>query len=118
MKELKVYKKALAILAASSLTLLCGCSVESNSPEKTEKRTPDYCKHLTVYFEDTPVTFKECEGYRISIDRHTNSSEIGYSILKNDVDLFSGTTTIYNQYLVNHAVDDEIINEESVQKVK
>ena len=70
MKKLKLYKKAIAVTAAGSLVLLCGCSSKSNTnnEETTNQTKTGSCTHLTVYFEDKPITFKECEGYEISYE--------------------------------------------------
>ena len=115
MKNLKIYKSALAILTATSILLLCGCN-SSKKENKENKETS--CTHLTVYFEDKPVTFKECEGYDISTSMHGSSSEISYTIKKDNLKIISGNTAIYNKYHIYHNVVDELINEESAQKSK
>ena len=115
MKNLKIYKSALALLTATSILLLCGCS--STKEEKKESKEKS-CTHLTIYFEDIPITFKECEGYDISTRRFGSSSEIEYDIEKDGKDIISGLTTNYNNYHVYHSMADEILNQESVQKSK
>lgn len=112
MENLKIYKSALALVTATSILLLCGC----NSSKKENKETS--CTHLTVYFENKPVTFKECEGYDISTNMHGSSSEISYTIKKDNLKIISGTTTIYNKYHIYHNVVDELLNQESAQKTK
>ena len=62
MKNLKVYRKAFAILTVSTLVLMTGCG-KSEDKKKEPKIEP--CEHLTIYFEDQPITFKECEGYEL-----------------------------------------------------
>ena len=115
MKNLKIYKSALALLTATSILLLCGCS---SSNEERKKSKEESCTHLTIYFENTPITFKECEGYDISTTGHGSSSEITYTIKKDNSTIISGTTTMYNEYYVYHSVADELINQESIQKSK
>ena len=117
MKNLKIYKSALTLVTATTaILLLSGCTSSNNNGNNNNKEKS--CTHLTVYFQDTPVTFKECEGYDISVSRHGQSSEIDYKIVKNDMNIISGITTIYNTYEVYHNVADELIDEESVQKSK
>ena len=73
---------------------------------------------MTIYFEDNPVTFKECYGYDISLRRFGDSSEIAYEIEKNNNEILSGITTMYNYYDVYHNVLDDLIDEESIQKTR
>ena len=115
MNNLKIYKSALAVLAASSILLLCGCS---NSKEENKKNDEKPCTHLTIYFENSPITFKECEGYNISTTGHGSSSEITYTIKKDDLKIVTGTTAIYNKYYIYHSIVDELLNQEPIQKVK
>ena len=120
MKNLKIYKSALAFATATSIFLLSGC-ISSNSNNDNKEKTKnkeELCTHLTVYFEDKPVTFKECEGYDVSTKRFGSSSEIEYDIEKDGKDIISGITTNYNNYHAYHSVADEILNQESVQKTK
>lgn len=115
MKNLKVYQKAIAIVAAGSIILLSGCS----SKQTDDKKETKLCSHLTVYFEDTPITFKECEGYEISYDARLDGGIVRYNISKDgEIIISHGRTTKANKYLVNHDVTDEIIDEKSVQKTK
>jgi len=118
MKNLKIYKSALALLTATSILLLCGCSSSKNENQENKTKDESACTHLTVYFEDTPITFKECEGYDISTNMHGSSSEINYIIKKDNSVIISGTTTMYNKYYIYHSVADELINQESIQKSK
>ena len=115
MKNFKIYKSALAIIGSASILLLSGCGSNTNKEEKAKSQP---CKHLTVYFEDEPITFKECEGYDVSIEREGYSSEIQYKIKKDSETLFNGITTNYNSYSVYHNVADDIIENEAIQKVK
>ena len=123
MKNLKIYKRALAVLTASTMVLLTGCmgnsSKKSEEVKKEEQKIEtesEVCKHLTIYFEDQPITFKECEGYYI--DDSFGSGTLCYDIYKDDELILDGITNQYNIYDVYHDLADEIIEEESVQKVK
>lgn len=112
MKKLKIYKKAVAALTLSTVVLFSGCTEGTNSQKNSEN-----CFHLTIYFEDKPVTFKECEGHEID----TTKSSVGlwYSISnENDTLITDGYTNQYNCYYVNHNNADEIIDHSSVQKHK
>lgn len=115
MKNFKIYKSVLAIITSASILLLSGCS---SNTKKEEKVKSEPCRHLTVYFEDEPVTFKECEGYDVSIEREVYSSEIQYKIKKDSGIVFNGITPNYNSYSVYHDLDDELVENESIQKVK
>lgn len=115
MKNLKIYKSALALVTATSILLLCGCQ---SSKKENQERKEKPCTHLTVYFEDSPVTFKECEGYDISTTFHGSSSEVSYNIKKDNFKIITGITALYNDYHVYHSVADEILNQESIKKSK
>ena len=118
MKNLKIYKPALALVTATSILLLCGCSTSKNENQENKVKDESACTHLTVYFDDKPVTFKECEGYDIATYISMNSSEAHYTIQKDNLTIISGSTTMYNEYHVYHSITDELIDEESVQKYK
>lgn len=120
MKKLKLYKKAIAVIAAGSFVLFCGCSSKTNTNnEEITNPTKESCIHLTVYFEDKPITFKECEGYEINYEIILKGGYIRYDILKDDTKVISyGRTPIYNKYEVDHEVSDEIFDNESMQKFK
>ena len=121
MKNLKVYKRVLSLLTASSLVLLCGCSFKSNTnnAETLNQIKTETCTHLTVYFEDEPITFKECEGYKINSEVVLEGGYLKYNILKDDTAIISsGRTTRFNRYVVDHEISDKIFNNESIQKLK
>ena len=121
MKNLKIFKRATALFAAGSILLLSGCNAKTstNNTETTDKPVINYCTHLTVYFGDTPITFKECEGYKIISSSRVDSGLITYNVTKDGTTVISnGRTTEFNKYLVNHDVVDQIIDEKSVQKTK
>lgn len=115
MKDLKIYKSAMALVLTGTITLFSGCSSSTNT-EKEEKEVT--CRHLIIYFDDQPITFKECDGYNISTHRFGYSSEINYEIKKENKILFNGTTTNYNSYCVDHEFADKNIQNESIQKTK
>jgi len=116
MKNFKIYKSVLAILTSASILLLSGCSGDSNKEEKKAETTNKTCKHLTIYFEDEPVTFKECDGYSIGTTR--DLYYVDYQILKDNEKILEGETQIENLYYINHNLADEIIENESIQKVE
>ena len=118
MKNFKIYKSALALITSASIVLLSGCSSNTKKEEKKAEVSNKDCFHLTIYFEDEPITFKECDGYEISASTPVYSGECSYSIYKDEEKVLSGTTSVYNEYFVYHNVADEIIENESIQKVK
>lgn len=118
MKNLKIYKSSLALLTATSILLLNGCSASKNEIKENNETKEKACTHLTVYFEDSPVTFKECEGYDINYSFGNRSGKLSYTINKDGSLIVEGVTQSYNQYDVNHSIADELIDEKSVQKVK
>ena len=115
MKNFKIYKSALALITSTSILLLCGCGSNANKENKT-KSAP--CTHLTIYFADEPITFKECGGYDISVNRYNTSGEIGYVIEKENKILFNGVTSNYNNYTIYHDFVDDITQNESIKKLK
>lgn len=64
MKNLKIYKKSLAILSAVSLVLFSGCS-ETKTKENKEVKKEKSCEHLVEYFKDEPIIFEECRRNKI-----------------------------------------------------
>jgi hypothetical protein len=118
MKNFKIYKSALALITSASILLLSGCSSNTKKEEKKEQPKNEYCHHLTIYFEDEPITFKQCEGYEISASTPVYSGECSYSIYKDKEKVLSGTTSVYNEYFVYHNVADNIIENKAIQKVK
>lgn len=117
MKNLKIYKSALAILTATSILLLSGCSGENKKDENKEKKL---CQHITIYFEDKPITIKECENYGeydVSTFLRTNS-RLEYSIKKDENVIISGVTSMYNISNVDHENNIEIFDNEVTQKTK
>lgn len=121
MKNLKIFQRATALFAAGSILLLSGCSSKqtTNTTAAQNKEIPEYCTHLTVYFEDTPITFKECEGYKVFYSSRVDSGLVSYSVTKDDTTVIeSGRTSNFNIYSVNHDAVDQIIDEDSVQKTK
>ena len=129
MKKLNIYKSALAVLSLSSIALFSGCSLNSadaqeSTPDQTNSQTnvntsQTSCGHLTVYFDNQPITFKECEGYDLYVHTYQTSGQLYYDVFKDDKKIIvDGITSLANYYEVYHEVADEIIDNESVQKVK
>lgn len=114
MKNLNIYKSILAVLSASSILLVTGCT--SAKPKNNKENESKSCVHLTLIFEDEPITFKECEGYDIHKTRDFH--HIDYVIFKNNEPLLKGTTKIENLYYVNHNIEDEHIENKPIQKIK
>lgn len=114
MRKNKFYKKAFSLLAATTITLFSGCTGASNNENRNDDNQK--CEHLTVYFEDEAVTFKECEGYDIYVANH--SGMLNYSVsLDGKKIIEDGWTNQFNYYEINHKCD-EVIETSSVQKVK
>ena len=120
MKNLKIYKKAIALLTASSILLLSGCTISKNNNKESvsnSARVDKYCDHLTVYFAEGPVTFKECEGYEISAI--SNRGTFKYSVKKDgEYIISSGFASNYTVTVVDHSIEDEHLDLDSLQKAK
>lgn len=109
MKKIKFYKSALSLLTTTSILLMSGC---------TGGKLPEKCIHVTVYFENEAVTFKECDGYDISYEYGKKSGKLIYTVsIQGDV-LISGVTPQYNVYDVYHDIADEQLNIQPIQKIK
>lgn len=128
MKNFKIYKSALALITSASILLLSGCNKDSNKSNTIDKNDNiskvteqveenQSCWHLCVSFENETITFKQCEGYDISASLKSTGF-MSYLVYKDDKLLINGYTRNYNSYHVNHDVADEIIENESIQKVK
>lgn len=120
MKNLQIYKSAIAGLSLASIALFSGCSLDSTEAKTS---TPDEistkCSHLTIYFEDQPITFKQCEGYDINIVAYSHGGHMQYSVSEDGKKIiYEGITTLANYYEVYHEVADEILDNESVQKTR
>ena len=112
MKKIKIYKSALAILTATTISLFSGCT------DKNIKKSENACMHLTVYFEDKPITFKECEGYDIYTSN--NDGMLKYRISRNGEKIvYDGWTNSFHYCEVNHKYDsliDELASEKVLSK--
>ncbi len=116
MKKIKFYKSALSLLTATSMLLMSGCT--GGKSEEQNEKVPESCTHVTVYFENEAVTFKECDGYDIMYTYGRNSGKLSYQVfIQSDV-LMSGVTSQYNVYDVYHDIADEQLNIEPIQKIK
>lgn len=134
MKNMRIYKRTIAVALSASITLLTGCtSVESKeevgqqsqeaiqsieesqlgnlylSEESVQgelEKTEKEHTHVIVYFGDQAVILRECEGYEI------NANLLGYSLLRYGISIgythFTGYTDKYNVYDTNH---DDFIEE-------
>lgn len=121
-KNLKINKylnkKTLTLLTIGSLSLLSGCTMEEQG--ELSQLFIDVldrlngCTHLTVFFQNETITFKECEGYSIS-SYFTGNNELNYSIYLNEILIIDGKTTFYNKYDVYH---ENIENIEDLEKEK
>lgn len=112
MKNNKFYRRTISLLTATTITLFSGCTGKTNLNENDNHK----CEHLTVYFEDKPVTFKECEGYDIYVCNHFGM--VNYQVSLDDKKVVEdGWTNQFNYYEVNHQYD-EIIDASSFQKSK
>jgi len=113
MKKLKIYKSAIALLTATSILLLSGCSSSKKSEDKST-----LCKHATIYFGDESLTFKECEGYEIDVEYLSYKSRILYDIKQEGKEIVSGATATFNVFDVNHDNADKMIENKSIKKAK
>lgn len=108
MKKNKIYKRVFALLSATTISLFSGCS------DKNVKTNKDACIHLTIYFEDTPITFKECDNFDIYTEN--NDGMLYYKISNvGDKIIYKGITNNFNYCEFNHKYDS-LIYELSKQK--
>ena len=124
MKNLRIYKSILALATSASIVLLSGCtSTENQNTTKTEnqnttKPKEEKCTHLTVYFENNPITFKECDGFEIDTKRYGRSSEIEYNITRKKDEIIKGVTTNYHEFFIRHSEIDTFFDDESIKKTR
>ena len=125
MKNLTFYKSVVAFVTIGTMTLFSGCSSNtSNTNVSTDENTyqeekyDEGCNHLIVYFGNESVTFKECEGFKITSSSGATSGRCSYDIKKDGKTVFTGITNQYNDYIVNHNIADQLFENESIQKVK
>ena len=116
MSNFKVYKKAIAVLTAGTLVLFSGCTAKTNNSEANTKPDTKGCIHLTVYFEDKPITFKECDGYEIYIETNYQNSRLYYEIEKDSKLILDGVTLNYNAVAIDHDVVDKNFYNEVLKK--
>lgn len=109
MKKMKIYKSAFALLTATTISLFSGCS------DRNIKSNENACMHLTVYFEDKPVTFKECDGYDICTS--DKDGMLKYRISrKGEKIVYNGWTNTFHYCEINHKYEG-LINELANEKV-
>lgn len=120
MKNLKIYKRALALVTSASILLLSGCTSTNtqNTNETKSKQKEEKCTHLTVYFENNPITFKECDGFDIDTRRYGRSSEIEYNITRKKDEIIKGVTTNYHEFFIRHSEIDTFFDDESIKKTR
>ena len=111
MNKLTIYKSVIATILSASIVLLSGCS------DKDAKGRTDTCTHTVIFFENGPITFKECEGYKVSFFA-ASKAEIPYKVYKNEKLIVSGSTSNHNCYEVDHSSSNELFETENIQKVK
>ena len=100
------------------LVLFSGCTAKSNNSETKSEQESKSCIHLTVYFEDQPITFKECEGYEIDIETSYENSRLYYEIEKDSKLILDGVTINYNAVAIDHDVVDENFDNDVLKKSK
>lgn len=123
MKNLKIYKGALALTTTLGIVLFSGCTINNRNYETTSSieesidiatQKSDTCTHLIVEFGGQPVIFRECDGYYIEYENFRG--RIYYSV-SNDYDTIinGGVTDRANYYEANHKYIDEI-EEKAIEK--
>lgn len=115
MKKAKFYKSALSLLTATSILLMSGCTGGKRNQEQQEQQ--ECCAHLTIYFDNEAITFKECDGYDIAYKGYGGGT-INYTIKKGNEELIFGDTSQYNGYYVYHDVADGELDSEAIQKTR
>lgn len=143
MKNVKIYRRATALVLATTITLLTGCTgkreetgtVESQettqpvefylSDEQRElKRVDRKCRHAIVYFGGQAIVLRNCENYRITRHDEVYIGNSTYTISYDDVKIATWDTQIYNEYKTDHAdllaqIENEAIkNGAKVLKIK
>ena len=89
MKNLKVYNKGIKLAATASLVLVTGCIVVGVLSAKKCK----YCNHLALYHNDKPVTYKECEGYDLTVKQIGKTDTFFYQVEKDNNLIIYGITS-------------------------
>lgn len=104
MKNLKIYKKAIALTTIVGITLFSGCS--SSNQQKNNGEVNSVCHHLIVEFGGQPVIFRECEGYDIAVAY--SPTAMFYEIRKDGNVLIDARSKDGNYYIANHNDINEI----------
>lgn len=111
MKNLKIYKKAIALTTIVGITLFSGCS--SSNQQKNNGEVNSVCHHMIVEFGDQPVIFRECDGY--DIEYYNYKGDITYKVSYDDETLINGSSNKTNYYEAIHSLTDEI-EEQAIEK--
>lgn len=110
MKNLKIYKRALAITTAVGITLFSGCS--STNKQKINEEVSSTCHHMIVEFGGQPVIFRECEGYNFNV-RYT-SYAMYYEVYEDGKLIIDGNSKSGHDYVAEHE-DIDSIEEEAIE---
>ena len=108
----------MAVLLAGTVTLFSGCTTGKTEDKKSEMSKEKLCTHLTVYFDEKPVTLKECEGYKIEYYDGHYASNLYYEVKKDSKMVLEGTTLNYNVTEVLHSEVDNLIESDELKKVR
>ena len=131
MKNLKVYKRGVSLFTAAVVAMsLSGCRKE-NRCEESDKREvleetieetveetifTDFCEHLSICYGDDYFTYKECDGYVMSLKYNGIEGTCTYSIYNDNVLVISGASSEFSYFAVDHANYESEV--EAVQKSK
>lgn len=108
--NIRINKKAISILALTTVTLFSGCSTGSKDENKSiDEKSLKQEKHIHLIINfDKPVVFRECEGFKI--DGNISNGRLYYNISYDEKNFLSGSTNDGNLY--------EVYNEEYAKKLE
>lgn len=98
MKNLKIYKRVLALTTAVGITLFSGCS--SSNQQKKNEEVNSTCHHMIVEFGGQPVIFRECEGYDVYAEY--TSYAMYYEVYEDGNIIIDGNSKNGHDYVANH----------------
>lgn len=104
MKNLKIYKRVLALTNAIGIILFSGCS--SSNQQKENEEVNSTCNHMIVEFGGQPVIFRECEGYDIHV-KYT-SYAMFYEVYEDDNIIIDGYSKSGHYYVAKYEDINEI----------
>ena len=103
MKNLKIYKKGIKLAATTSIVLLAGCAaigiINANKDE--------YCNHLILYYDEEPITYKECEGYDLIVNQIGNTEKLFYQVEKDGRLIIYGISSECDHIQICHKKAEE-----------